>query len=78
VARQGIRVNAVAPGVILTRFHERHSAPERIEQFKAAIPLGRCGVAEDITGAVLYLVSDYSSFVTGETIDVNGGTLMTY
>jgi 3-oxoacyl-[acyl-carrier protein] reductase len=78
VVKQGIRVNAVAPGATLTRFQERHSTPEKIAQFTAETPLGRCGTAEDMVGAVLYLVSDYSSFVTGETIDVNGGRLMTY
>lgn len=78
VVKQGIRVNAVAPGATLTRFQERYSTPEKIAQFTAETPLGRCGIAEDMVGAVLYLVSDYSSFVIGETIDVNGGRLMSY
>jgi 3-oxoacyl-[acyl-carrier protein] reductase len=78
VVTQGIRVNAVAPGFILTKFHERNSTPEQIKQATAATPLGRCGRPEEIVGAVLYLVSDYASFVTGETIDVNGGMLMSY
>ena len=78
VVRQGIRVNAVSPGFILTNFHERNSTPEQIKQATAATPLGRCGAPADIVGAVLYLASDYASFVTGETIDVNGGMLMSY
>lgn len=78
VVAHGIRVNAVAPGIILTAFHERHSTPEQIKQFTAAIPVGRCGTPADIIGAVIYLASDYASFVTGETLDVNGGMLMSY
>jgi 3-oxoacyl-[acyl-carrier protein] reductase len=78
VVKHGIRVNAVAPGFILTRFHEKHTAPEKMKQFVAATPLDRCGTPEDIVGAMLYLVSDYSSFITGETIDINGGMLMSY
>ncbi|MBD3305959.1 glucose 1-dehydrogenase [candidate division KSB3 bacterium] len=76
VVKQGIRVNAVAPGATLTRFQERHSTPEKIAQFTKETPVGRCGLAEDMVGAVLYLVSDYASFVVGETIDVNGGRFM--
>jgi 3-oxoacyl-[acyl-carrier protein] reductase len=68
-----IRVNAVAPGVIYTRFHQIFSTPERLEQFKRTIPLGRLGAPEDIVGAVLYLVSDAASYVTGAIIEVNGG-----
>jgi 3-oxoacyl-[acyl-carrier protein] reductase len=73
LAREGIRVNAVAPGVIYTRFHQLFSTPERLEQFKRTIPVGRLGAPEDIVGAVLYLVSDDASYVTGAEIEVNGG-----
>ena len=68
-----IRVNAVAPGVILTRFHEIHSSPERLNQLLTATPMGRHGEADEVAGAVIYLLSDAASFVTGANMDVNGG-----
>ena len=76
LAPRGITVNGIAPGVIATPFHERFSTPERMEQFKANTPIGRLGQAEDIVGAALFLASEAASFVTGETIEVNGGMLM--
>jgi 3-oxoacyl-[acyl-carrier protein] reductase len=76
VAKQGIRVNAVAPGVTLTRFHERHTDEDTMKRFAMATPLGFHAIPEDMVGAIMYLVSDSSRFVTGETIDVNGGMLM--
>ncbi|MHB0876441.1 MAG: SDR family NAD(P)-dependent oxidoreductase [Anaerolineae bacterium] len=76
LASEGIRVNAVAPGVILTRFHERNTSPERLEAFRQATPLGRHGHPEEVAGAIVFLASDLASFIVGETIHVNGGTLM--
>jgi len=76
LAPRGITVNGIAPGVIATPFHERFSTPERMERFKERTPLGRNGVAEDIVGAALFLVSPEASFLTGEMIEVNGGMLM--
>ena len=76
LAPRGITVNAIAPGVIATPFHERFSTPEIMERFRQNTPLARNGVAEDIVGAALYLVSPEASFTTGETIEVNGGMLM--
>lgn len=69
-----IRVNAVAPGVIETPFHERYSTPDRMKQFAESTPLKRNGGAEHIASAVAFLVNN--DFVTGETIDVNGGMFM--
>lgn len=73
----GIRVNAVAPGVIETPFHERYSTPEQLAAQKAVIPQGRLGTAEDCVGAYLFLASErLSPYVIGQVIEVNGGQLM--
>ena len=75
--RFGIRVNAVAPGTILTPFHERYSSAEQMKGMVATIPQGRAGTAEDCVGAFLFLSSDaMSGYVTGQIIEVNGGQLM--
>jgi 3-oxoacyl-[acyl-carrier protein] reductase len=72
-----IRVNAVAPGVIVTPFHDRFSTPQMLESFKATIPMGRLGTADECVGAFLYLASDaLSAYVTGQIIEVNGGQYM--
>ncbi|MBZ9672012.1 SDR family NAD(P)-dependent oxidoreductase [Mesorhizobium sp. ES1-3] len=73
----GIRVNAVAPGTILTPFHERYSTDEQIKGMVATIPQGRAGTAQDCVGAYLFLSSDLlSGYITGQVIEVNGGQLM--
>ncbi|MFI0847272.1 SDR family NAD(P)-dependent oxidoreductase [Mesorhizobium sp. IMUNJ 23232] len=72
-----IRVNAVAPGLILTPFHERYSTAEQIKAGIAGIPQGRAGTAEDCVGAYLFLSSALlSGYVSGQVIEVNGGQLM--
>jgi 3-oxoacyl-[acyl-carrier protein] reductase len=76
LAPRGIRVNAVAPGVVDTPFHERFSTPEALENFRKMIPLGRLGRPEEIARVILFLASDASSFLVGETIEANGGQLM--
>jgi 3-oxoacyl-[acyl-carrier protein] reductase len=76
LAPHGIRVNAISPGVIDTPFHEVFSTPEMIKSFVASIPLGRIGTPEDCAKVVAFLASDLSSFMVGETIEVNGGQLM--
>jgi len=76
LAPYGIRVNAVAPGVIDTPFHERFSTPEAIRAFMSAIPLGRIGTSEEIAQAIVFLASNAASFLVGETIEINGGMLM--
>lgn len=73
----GIRVNAVAPGVITTPFHERDSTDEQMAGMVATIPMGRAGTAEECVGAYLFLASEaMSGYVTGQIIEVNGGQLM--
>ncbi len=73
----GIRVNAVAPGVIDTPFHERYSTQAQMEAMLATVPAGRVGVAEDCVGAYLFLASrTLSGYVVGQVIEVNGGQLM--
>jgi 3-oxoacyl-[acyl-carrier protein] reductase len=72
-----IRVNAVAPGVIDTPFHERYSNAEQIEAMRRQVPMGRVGTSEDCVGAFLYLASaELSGYVTGQVLEVNGGQLM--
>lgn len=77
LAKDHIRVNAVAPGVITTPFHERFSTPQMLEGFKATIPMNRLGTAQECAGAFLYLASEQmSGYVTGQIIEVNGGQYM--
>jgi len=72
----GIRVNAVAPGVIATPFHDRFSPPAVRENFKKMIPLGREGTAEEVAYSILFLASPFAAYITGETLEINGGMLM--
>jgi len=70
----GIRVNAVAPGLILgTSFHDTHTTKESAEETTAGIPIQRAGVAADVARAVLFLAAEYDGFITGATLDINGG-----
>jgi 3-oxoacyl-[acyl-carrier protein] reductase len=69
-----IRVNAVAPGIIDTRFHERVTPEEKMRQFVEDTPMKRRGVARDVARTVKFLVEN--DFITGETIDCNGGLSM--
>lgn len=71
---RGVRVNCVAPGLILgTRFHDTHTTKESADETVRGIPLGRAGSAEDVARAVAYLASEYDGFITGATLDINGG-----
>jgi len=77
VVKDRIRVNAVAPGLIATAFHENNTPPEVFKVQEAAIPMGRAGTAEECAGAYLFLASDaLSGYITGQVIEVNGGGLM--
>ena len=76
LAPQGVRVNAVSPGVIDTPFHEVFSTPEMIQNFVKMIPLGRVGTAQECATVIAFLASDAASYIVGETIEVNGGQLM--
>lgn len=73
-APAGIRVNALGPALVITP-GTKHIAenPELAKKYAAAVPLGRIGLPEDMVGAVVYLVSDAASFVSGQTIYVDGG-----
>jgi len=71
---QGVRVNAVAPGLILgTRFHNTHTTEASAKATVQQIPLGRAGGPKDIARAVAFLASEYDGFITGATLDINGG-----
>jgi 3-oxoacyl-[acyl-carrier protein] reductase len=69
-----IRVNAIAPGVIETPFHEKYSTDERMKSFSEGTPLKRNGRSEHISTAVRFLIEN--DFITGETLDINGGLFM--
>ena len=75
-AGQGIRVNAVSPGVIDTPFHETFSTPEAMANFRNIIPMGRVGTSAEVAKVVAFLASDLSAYLCGETIEINGGMLM--
>jgi 3-oxoacyl-[acyl-carrier protein] reductase len=71
---RGIRVNAVAPGLILgTNFHNTHSTRESIDETVRGIPLARGGEVGDGARPVVFLASEYDGFITGATLDINGG-----
>ena len=71
---EGVRVNAVAPGLILgTSFHDTHTTKESAAKTISGIPIKRAGNPDDVARAVLYLASEYDGFVTGATLDINGG-----
>jgi 3-oxoacyl-[acyl-carrier protein] reductase len=77
VVGDGIRVNAVAPGVIDTPIHDGITSPELMKQLTTMIPMRRLGTAKECAGAVLFLASeDLASYVTGQIIEVNGGQIM--
>jgi NAD(P)-dependent dehydrogenase (short-subunit alcohol dehydrogenase family) len=73
VAAEGIRVNSVSPGHIYTDIHARGGEPGRVDRLKDSIPMKRGGTAEEVAGAVLWLLSEQASYTTGATIDVSGG-----
>jgi NAD(P)-dependent dehydrogenase (short-subunit alcohol dehydrogenase family) len=73
VAAEGIRVNAVAPGLIETGLHAAVGRPDRLAEKTPGIPLGRPGTAEEVADAVMWLLSDKATFITGAVIPVHGG-----
>lgn len=75
-AADGVTVNAVAPGVIDTPFHQRYSTPERLKAMAAAIPAGRLGTPEEVAAVIAFLATPAASYIAGEMIEVNGGQLM--
>ncbi|TWF76060.1 3-oxoacyl-[acyl-carrier protein] reductase [Pseudonocardia hierapolitana] len=76
VARTGIRVNAIAPGIIVTPFHERNTPDEQMAAMVSGIPMGRSGTPDECVGTVLFLADPaMSGYVTGQVIEINGGQL---
>ncbi len=73
VAEEGIRVNAVRPGVIDTDIHSSGGEPGRVERVKASIPMKRGGSAEEVAKAIMWLLSSESSYTTGSLLEVSGG-----
>lgn len=73
VASEGIRVNAVRPGVIYTDIHASGGEPNRVDRVKGSVPMQRGGSAEEVAKAILWLLSDDASYSTGALLDVAGG-----
>lgn len=73
VAEQGIRVNAVRPGVIKTEIHASGGEPERVDRVAAGVPMRRGGEAIEVARSILWLLGEEASYVTGTTLDVSGG-----
>jgi NAD(P)-dependent dehydrogenase (short-subunit alcohol dehydrogenase family) len=73
LGEEGIRVNAVRPGLISTEMHAAGGEPNRVERLRNTVPLRRGGTAEEVAQAILWLLSPQASFVTGTLLDVTGG-----
>jgi NAD(P)-dependent dehydrogenase (short-subunit alcohol dehydrogenase family) len=73
VGAEGIRVNAVRPGIIRTEIHASSGDPARLERIGALAPLGRPGEAEEVARTILWLLSDEASYLSGALVDVSGG-----
>ena len=73
VAAEGIRVNAVRPGIIDTEIHDSSGIPGRVKMMRDVIPMKREGTAEEVADAIVWLTSDQSTYVTGTIVTVAGG-----
>ena len=73
VAEEGVRVNAVRPGVIYTAIHASGGEPDRVDRVKASVPMRRGGTADEVASAIMWLLSDEASYTTGSFLDVSGG-----
>ena len=76
LAPYNVRVNAISPGVIDTPYHEQFSTPEAMKGYVNGIPLGRVGKPEEVAQVVAFLASEAASYLSGETIEINGGMMM--
>ena len=73
LAPRGIRVNAVNPGLIVTELHARAGLPDRLTRLVGGVPMGRTGSAEEVAEAVMWLLSDAASYITGVLVPISGG-----
>ncbi|MER8800240.1 SDR family oxidoreductase [Mesorhizobium sp. M0998] len=73
VAGEGIRVNAVSPGIIDTEIHASGGQPDRAERMSKVVPMQRVGTAEEVAAAILWLLSDEASYTTGANLEIGGG-----
>lgn len=75
VAAEGIRVNAVRPGLIDTDIHASGGQPDRVQRLAANVPMQRGGTAQEVANAIVWLISDESPYTTGSLIEISGGNL---
>ena len=73
VAAEGIRVNAVRPGIVQTDIHASGGEPGRPERLRSQIPMGRAGLPDEVAAAIVWLLSDASPYTAGAIVDVTGG-----
>jgi NAD(P)-dependent dehydrogenase (short-subunit alcohol dehydrogenase family) len=73
VTQEGIRVNAVRPGFIYTELHAKGGEPQRVDRVKTLVPMQRGGQPEEVANAILWLLSEEASYITGTIVDVSGG-----
>ncbi len=73
VAAEGIRVNGIRPGLIETPIHAKGGQPDRAQKLAGMVPMKRTGTAQEVAEAIVWLMSDKASYVTGTTLDVTGG-----
>jgi NAD(P)-dependent dehydrogenase (short-subunit alcohol dehydrogenase family) len=73
LAKDGIRVNAVAPGLIETELHAAAGLPERVERMAPSVPMARAGTAEEVASCVRFLVSPAAAYITAAILPVSGG-----
>jgi NAD(P)-dependent dehydrogenase (short-subunit alcohol dehydrogenase family) len=76
LAPKGIRVNAVSPGTVDNYFHEKHSTKEMLNNVIKMTPAGKLGTNEELADVILFLCSDASRYIHGQTIEINGGMYM--
>ena len=73
MAGEGIRVNAVRPGIIATDIHASGGTPDRAREMAPLVPMQRAGSAEEVAEAIVWLLSDASAYTTGSIVEVTGG-----